>query len=335
MRRTTIVALLVVVVGLSGTVATSLQLDKLHDRITMQDVLYLPSAKTVRAISLGYTGLMADIYWTRVVQYFGRKHLDESQDYKMLHPLLDIATDLDPKLIIAYQFGAFFLSQKPPQGAGSPDDGIALVQKGIANNPTYWRLYYDLGFIYWLEKKDFNSAAQTFAKGADVPGALPWMRTIAGSMALGADNLEMARTLWLEVLKDSKDPIIQANARNRLACINSDEAVIELQKRIEFYKERTGRTPSSFRELADAGLVRGIPNDPAGNPYLIAANGHVVVKNHKALPFITRGLPEGEKPEIFWNKWKMEEHWRQVQEDQKKAEQQKSSNDAARPKTQQ
>jgi tetratricopeptide (TPR) repeat protein len=335
MRRVTMVAVLVVALGLGGTVATSLQLDKLHDQIAMQEVLYLPSAKTVRAISLGYTGLMADIYWTRVVQYFGRKHMEDSQSYKLLPPLLSIATDLDPKLIIAYQFGAFFLSQKPPQGAGSPDDGIALVQKGIANNPTYWRLYYDLGFIYWLEKKDFNSAAHAFATGAEIPGALPWMRTIAGSMALGADNLDMARTLWQEVLKDSKDPTIQANARTRLVCINSDEAVIELQKRVDLYKERTGRVPSSFREIAEAGLVRGIPNDPAGNPYLIDAKGHVLVKDHKSLPFITKGLPEGEKPEIFYNKWKIEEHWKQVMEERKKAEQQKSSDTAARPKNEQ
>ena len=30
-------------------------------------------------MSLGYDGLLADIYWTRAVQYFGGKHHDGAQ----------------------------------------------------------------------------------------------------------------------------------------------------------------------------------------------------------------------------------------------------------------
>lgn len=331
--RTMVVALVILAAGLAGTVLSSRALDRLHDQIAMQEVLYLPSAKTVKAISLGYTGLMADIYWTRVVQYFGRKHLAESQTYKLLPPLLDITTTLDPKLDIAYQFGAFFLSQKPPQGAGSPDDGIALVKKGIAANPTKWRLYYDLGFIYWMEKQDYKSAAEAFATGAKIPGAQPWMWTMAGSMAQGGDQLEMARTLWTQVLDEAKDPMIRSNARTRLACINSDEAVIELQKRVDFYKERTGHAPASFQELVSAGLLRGIPMDPAGNPYVMNSYGEVVVKDQKKLPFITKGLPHGEKPTVLYDKFVVEKEKKELREreEKKKAEQEKSSNGQQRP----
>ena len=331
--RTTIVALLFLAIGLTGAVFTSQSLSRLRDQIVLQEVLYLPSAKTVKAISLGYNGLMADVYWTRVVQYYGRRHMADSQTYKLLPPLLDITTTLDPHLDIAYQFGAFFLSQKPPQGAGSPDEGIALVKKGIANNPTHWRLYYDLGFIYWMEKKDYKSAAETFAAGAKIPGAMPWMWTMAGSMAQGSDDLEMARTLWTEILNETRDPMIRSNAVQRLASIDSDEIVIQIQKRVDLFKERSGHEPSSLQELVNAGLLRGVPRDPVGGAYEMT-QGTVVVaeKDRKKLPFITKGLPPGTEASVVYNKYKVEEKVKQIAEENKKKQaEQKASQADQRP----
>jgi hypothetical protein len=335
--RTTVVALLILAVGLGGSIVSATSLAGMHDQIALQEVLYLPSAKTVKAISLGYSGLMADVYWTRVVQYYGRHHMADSQTYKLLPPLLEITTTLDPHLDIAYEFGAFFLSQKPPQGAGSPDEGIALVKKGIASNPTHWRLYYDLGFIYWMEKKDYKSAAETFAAGAKLPNAMPWMWTLAGSMAQGADDLEMARTLWIDVLNGTKDPLIRSNATQRLACIDSDEAVIQIQKRVDVFKQRVGRTPSSLAELVNVGLLRGVPTDPAGGAYEIDNNGDVLVpeKDRKKLPFITKGLPRGTEATLMYNKYAVEEKAKQIADEKKKKdEQQKSSGNEPRPNKQ-
>ncbi|ABF40575.1 hypothetical protein Acid345_1573 [Candidatus Koribacter versatilis Ellin345] len=336
MNRTGIVAALILLAGMAGTVASSRQLDKMTDQIAVQEVLYLPSANTVKAISLGYDGLMADIYWTRVVQYFGRKHLEEAQAYKLLPGLLDITTTLDPHLVVAYQFGAFFLSQKPPQGAGSPDAAIALVKKGIENNPEYWRLYYDLGFIYWLEKKDPKSAADAFEAGSKVPGAQPWMRTMAASMATGANDLATARTLWTEILNDTKDQDIRANAIKRLMCVDSDEVVIQIQKYVDMFKERSGHSASSMRELVDAGIFNRVPVDPTGRPYEIDSYGRVVVKDPKALPFITQGLPHGQEVNYIFDIYAMQERGKRLEEEKRKKEaEEKSSGSASRPNNQQ
>src|SRR3990172_12994226 len=70
------------------------------------EVLYLPSGKLLRRLSLGHEGLLANIYWTRVVQYFGRKRLGHETRFELLGTLLRITTELDPHLVIAYRFGA-------------------------------------------------------------------------------------------------------------------------------------------------------------------------------------------------------------------------------------
>src|SRR3990170_4809492 len=93
-------------------------------------LLYLPSPEWVKRLAMGYDGLLACLYWTRAVQHYGREHMGPRQ-YPLLYPLLDITTTLDPELKIAYRFGAIFLSEPPPHGAGRADQAIALVQKGI------------------------------------------------------------------------------------------------------------------------------------------------------------------------------------------------------------
>ena len=55
--------------------------------------------------------------------------------YDLLYPLLDLATTLDPRFTIGYRFGAIFLAEPHPGGAGRPDQAIALLKKGVAFNP--------------------------------------------------------------------------------------------------------------------------------------------------------------------------------------------------------
>src|SRR5437867_1927122 len=128
----------------AGSVLLLRRVDQLRTGATLEEVLYISSPKLLKRASLGYSGLLADIYWTRAVQYFGNKHHNRAMRYDLLWPLLNITTQLDPHLVPAYLFGGTFLSQQPPQGAGDPAKAIELVEYGIRNNPADWHLYYDL-----------------------------------------------------------------------------------------------------------------------------------------------------------------------------------------------
>src|SRR5437868_15091714 len=121
-RTVTIVSALLFVTLFASSIFSLREVDTIRGKeATLEEVLYLPSGKTVKRLSLGYSSLMADIYWTRAVQYFGSRHLAHSGHYDLLYPLLDITTDLDPQLIVAYESGSIFVSQRVPEGAGQPD----------------------------------------------------------------------------------------------------------------------------------------------------------------------------------------------------------------------
>jgi hypothetical protein len=237
--------------------------------------LFLPSGKFLRQLSLGYEGLLADIYWTRVVQYFGRKRLEHSTEFKLLGPLLQITTDLDPHLLIAYRFGSIFLAEKPPRGAGQPLESLALLHRGIVANPDYWRLWEDVGFIYYWDLKDYPAAARAFQTGSERPGAMEWMRALAARVAAQGGQLATSRFLWSEIARQAGNEQIRKNAEDHLIAIKAEEEITKLDELLALYNSRQGRPARSFQALVVAGYLRALPRDPSGAPYILDAGGRV------------------------------------------------------------
>jgi tetratricopeptide (TPR) repeat protein len=293
--RITVIASVMLIVCLAASIITLHKIDTMRKDATLEEVLYITSPKVLKRLSLGYNGLLADIYWTRAVQYFGRNFHDETGKYTLLAPLLEITTALDPQLIAAYEYGSNFLAPKPPGGAGMPERAIELTEYGIRNNPDNWRLYYDLGFIYYQELHDYAKAAQAFQRGSEVPGAHPWLRLLAALMAEHAGEIQTSRLLWASTYENSTDKNIRANAAAHLRALQVDQDVPALEELTSQYHERMGHWPESFREMAEAGVIGGIPVDPLGQPYELIGEGRVVVRDPDDLPFIQKGIPAGYK----------------------------------------
>ncbi len=294
-RRTTLIAAASLVLCAAASVLALRRVDELRPRATLEDVLYISSPKVVKRASLGYDGLMACIYWTRAVQYFGQRFHDRSLSYNELAPLLEMTTQLDPHLIVAYQFGASFLAPQPPFGAGQPERAIRLMEFGIQNNPQEWHLYYDLGFVYYMELKDYAKAADAFERGSHV-GTHPFLRIMAARMAQHAGEFETARTLWMATYQSSQDKLVQQNAVEHLRALKVDEDVTNLRAAVTRFGQGAGRVPNSMSELAAAEKWPGIPADPDGNPYTMDHDGHILLKHPEDFSFATQGLPPGFKP---------------------------------------
>src|SRR3954463_5598250 len=119
MKKTAIL-IIIVVLGLTVAVGLVKSLDS-HRAMTARDLgdepLYV-NGKTARRISLGFNGLAADWYWMRSLQYVGRKIINDNDvplddlgvlNLKLLAPLLDTATTLDPEFQDPYEYAAIVL----------------------------------------------------------------------------------------------------------------------------------------------------------------------------------------------------------------------------------
>jgi tetratricopeptide (TPR) repeat protein len=295
-RRVSATAGLLFAISLILSMVILQRLDRVRSGATLQDVLYVSSPKTLKRLSLGYDGLLADIYWTRAVQYFGANHSQGTGNYSLLAPLLEITTGLDPHLVVAYDFGASFLASKPPLGAGEPQRAIDLTKYGIRNNPNEWQLYRNLGFIYYLDLKDYPNAADAFARGSQLPNAHPFLKILAAQMAQHAGEISTARMLWIATYEGTKDRDIRANATAHLRALRVDQDVTNLEALMTRYRGQAHTFPSTFAELESAGLLSGIPVDPLGQPYKIVPLGKIEVRDPDNFPFIEKGVPLGYIP---------------------------------------
>ena len=273
--------LLTVLIGLIGVYSLSRLIDANRpapNQSFEEEKLYL-NAATAKRLSLGFNGLAADWYWMRSLQYVGGKiinfpehvqldHLGQL-NLKLLAPLLDAATTLDPEFMEPYQYAAVVL----------PDfdvpEAIRIVQKGIAANPTEWRLYNHLGFIYW-QQKDFNTAGEAYEQGSKQPNAPFWMKAMRARMASEGGSRAMAREIYSRLYQEASDKQVKDMARKRLLLLDSQEAQEGLRKLVAAYKSRLGRCPGTWREMgALLSSLKipvdssGAPLDPAGTPYLL------------------------------------------------------------------
>ena len=296
-RKISLVAGACVVLSLAASAVILHRTDQLRPQATIEEVLYLSSPKVLKRASLGYDGLLADIYWTRAVQYFGGRRHNSALSYNLLFPLLEITTQLDPHLVVAYEFGASFLAPRPPDGAGQPEHAIQLMEYGIQNNPDNWKLYYNLGFVYYMNLKDYSKAADAFQRGAKVPNAHPFLRLLAAQMAQHAGDFETARMMWSATYQNSQDKMIRANAVAHLRALRVEEDVTHLQEAVTRFGERTGRLPASMAELVAVERLPGVPVDPDGHPYKLTPEGRVEVRVPEDFPFASKGLPPGYKPQ--------------------------------------
>lgn len=259
-------------------------IDRLSGPLALKnEELLVRSGPMLKKLSLGYDSLLADIYWTRAVQYFGSGVQAHKMNYDLLDPLLNITVTLDPQLMIAYRFGAIFLSENPPGGAGRPDQAVDLVRRGIAANPDEWRLYQDLGFIYYTHLKDYQKASEAFLEGSKNPKALIWMRVMAARVAESGESAATSRLIWAQIYDTTKDEAVRRTALVHVQALDAFMQLKELNEISENYWRKFNHYPTSIEELRNAGFVRGDVTDPAGYPYVMGTDGVPQLNPHSPI----------------------------------------------------
>jgi len=285
---------MLLVAGFMGVWQLQMKIDAQQKATRVElDELAIGSPKVIKAMSLEYTPLVAAMYWTRAVQYYGEKHRLRLSNLDLLWPSLDIATTLDPQLLPAYHFGSTFLGEKAPAGAGRPDLAVALLERGLKANPDEWRMYYDLGYVYYFDMHDYKKASEAFAEGAKNPKAYIWMRVLAAKIAGEGESPETSYFLWQQVYNTTTDELIRQNAQNHLVLMKAQLDMKEIDRVADEYEKQTGHRATRISELVQAGLLKGAPRDPDGYPYVLGEGGKAEL--HLDSPLLEKMILENRK----------------------------------------
>lgn len=249
---------LVVLLALLGGGVIGLQ--AVHDRAggppaaQTPAMLYVRSPEAMKRLALSYDQLLADVYWIRTVQHYGGTKLsnDPNKRYDLLFPLLDLTTSLDPRMNVAYLFGAVFLAEPHPGGPGRPDQAIRLLEKGLDTQPENWRFAQAIGFVHYWWLMDYPTAADWFTRAAAMPDAPGWLTPLAAVTLAQGGRRESSRRLWAEFARTAEEDWFRNEARRRLMQLDAIDQIDFLTAAL-----RRGRA------------LPGTPVDPTGVPYRI------------------------------------------------------------------
>ena len=262
------------VLGLLFTAAVGVQMqrDRVYaDTLVDNRLLYIHSGALMEKVALSYDALLADIYWIRAIQHYGgdRLHSSVSKRYDLLYPLLDLTTSLDPYFTVAYRFGAIFLADPYPGGAGHPELAVTLLEKGAKASPGKWEYYHDVGFVYYWHLHDYQKAAEWFRRGGEQPGGPWWLKTYAAVMLTRGGDRQASRFMWQQILQAADNDWLRENAERRLMQLDALDQLDQLQRVVNEFTLRTGTVPETWEQLVRAGLLRAVPADPTGAPYAL------------------------------------------------------------------
>jgi hypothetical protein len=288
-RITSIAATVAVLLLLGGSAALQAVREARYPQPAVSDDrLYVTSGTAARRLSLGYSALAADLYWIRAIQYYGDHKLvldgkPESADtgadrphegYPLLYPLLNLTTSLDPQFNIAYRFGAIFLAEPYPGGAGRPDLAIALLQKGLAARPDKWEYMEDIGFVNYWWRHDYRAAAEWFDRASKVDGA-PWfLRSLAATTLAEGGDRRSSRTMWQAIRETADVEWLRKDAERRLMQLDAMDFIGQVQAAVDRARD-AGVPPESWEQLVRAGALRGVPVDPTHTPLTLDRSGIV------------------------------------------------------------
>jgi hypothetical protein len=268
----TAAALVLVAVLLASAIGLEVARDRRYgEPSAAAEVMYIRSGPAMAKIALSYRAVLADVYWIRAIQHYGgtRRSKDPDKRYDLLYPLLDVTTSLDPGFSIAYRFGAVFLAEAPPGGPGRPDQGIALLEKGLRASPGKWQYMQDIGFVYYWWMHDYERAAWWFERAGSMTGA-PWfLKSLAAVTAAEGGDRQRSRLLWQELARSEDNEWLRNNARLRLTQLDALDEIDQLQAVVRAFELRASRRPDSWGALVAAGMLRGVPLDPTGTPYVL------------------------------------------------------------------
>jgi hypothetical protein len=234
MRRRSSLAV-VAVLGIAmfgGIVAIQSRIAPMNASSRDAAIRYIPDRDVMQLASFGFQPVYADILWVRAIQYLATPFEDRDAKYGWMQSIFQGMTDLDPRFISAYRLGSTWLSLIDRNG----DAAVALLEKGIEENPDSWELPHDLAMIHYVDRHDRAAALEQLKVAISRPDCPIHVRTFAQFLMVEQDEAWGAIAMWLRFLDQNRNEYVRDVAMENL-------------------REATGRNPADLRELLASGHV--------------------------------------------------------------------------------
>ena len=193
-------------------------------RRVYEELLYLPSGRHTKVLTLGFSNLAADLLWIRAIGYFGGHALTD-RDYPWLFHILTQVTEIDPPFRYPYLFGGITLAVERESG----EESIALLTRGMAQYPGDWRFPFYIGFSAFYHLHDAERAALHMRHAATLPGAPEYVSRLAASLLATSGRLAAAIRFLETLAEGTRDEAARQNIRAKIEALRAGEIPKPLQ----------------------------------------------------------------------------------------------------------
>lgn len=236
------------------------------------ELSYLPRGEYVKLAAVGYRNIVADLIWLKAVQNFAGRNQSRA-GYLAAYHAAEVATDLNPDFVHAYKASGTILSV----WAKMPQESVAILKKGAQYNPTIWELPFFLGYDYFYELHDPQTAAKYFQQAASLPRAPGWLGKLAARMTVEAGDPDSALEFLQRLYQATSDERIREGLLERMREVEAERRIRVLERAVKQYKDRYGDLPKHLNDLARKGILATIPEDPLGGQYVIRPSDGAIV----------------------------------------------------------
>lgn len=234
---------------------------------------YIPDSELFR-VTLGEFRWFAGYFITfNAMSYYGgkivniKKGFEEDIEYENLFKTLKNAIYLNPY----WETNYYFLQAVFPWEKGMINEVNELLLYVKKYRKWDFRIPVFLGYNHALFLKNYEKAALYFKEAARLSGNYLFA-AISAKYLMESGEENIALSFLEEMYKEAKD---EGMKRHYLIRIETIKLVKELNKAVELYKERFGKTPKDLTELVKVGVVTKIPTHPRGGRFFIDNKGRV------------------------------------------------------------
>jgi hypothetical protein len=199
------------------------------------DSFLLPAPAAARFLSARFTEAAADFIWTRILVYYGERHVARREP-RHLHDYLDAMVGLDPYFRTPYTWGGYAVPFASHTGAPTPEAmafAVRLLRLGLARFPDDPELHGILGYDLYYELPrwvhDPETVLRARVEGAEhirrqaaLGGGPDWIGLSAASALEDLNLSDLAARHLEESAWASADPEIRRQILIRLARLRAD-----------------------------------------------------------------------------------------------------------------
>lgn len=166
---------------------------------------YIAPPLEVKYLTGGFKHQASDSFWLRAVQDmdFCEQKINKTECVggSWLFKVIDLVVELDDRFKEAYYYGALALTIIISDYKGAS----VIFDKGTSVFPKSWPLLYAAAYHAAFEEKNHLKASRLYFVAAE-NGAPAWVKSLAGSMAVKAGDVETAIKILQNMIKIESDP---------------------------------------------------------------------------------------------------------------------------------